>query len=159
MTGIRAIAGNDRYGGVSVQLTYPHFTSSIYVRHYPEYRCCGTPAGIGGVATGSAPEAPNYGPLRVNPDGWNAPQHAWKTLVPQITVVLWFVHGVLGVHPCVLSLGGVQAGERSALASLSPPQSRAICPTLASLLSRDTRCSTTGITGNGMTLELPSLRS
>jgi hypothetical protein len=41
---------------------------------------------------------PNYQPQSVNTDGWKPTQQAWKTLFPSITIVLCFLHTVLGVQ-------------------------------------------------------------
>lgn len=41
---------------------------------------------------------PDYCPDSVNTDGWDATQQAWKALFPEITVVLCFLHVVLGVQ-------------------------------------------------------------
>lgn len=41
---------------------------------------------------------PTYRPESVNTDGWDATQQAWKALFPQITVVLCFLHLVLGLQ-------------------------------------------------------------
>lgn len=44
---------------------------------------------------------PNYQPQSVNTDGWQATQNAWKTLFPTITLMLCFLHTVLGIqHLC-----------------------------------------------------------
>lgn len=39
---------------------------------------------------------PNYSPQTVNTDGWKETQTAWRQLFGQITVVLCFLHSVLG---------------------------------------------------------------
>jgi hypothetical protein len=39
---------------------------------------------------------PDYCPESVNTDGWDATQQAWKALFPETTVVLCFLHLVLG---------------------------------------------------------------
>ncbi len=41
---------------------------------------------------------PNYCPESVTTDGWDATQQAWQALFPNITVVLCFLHIVLGVQ-------------------------------------------------------------
>lgn len=41
---------------------------------------------------------PDYHPQSVNTDGWEATQQAWSTLFPGITIVLCFLHLVLGVQ-------------------------------------------------------------
>ena len=41
---------------------------------------------------------PDYCPDTVNTDGWDATQQAWKTLFPGITLMLCFLHTVLGIH-------------------------------------------------------------
>lgn len=41
---------------------------------------------------------PTYCPESVNTDGWDATQQAWKALFPGITVVLCFLHLVLGMQ-------------------------------------------------------------
>jgi hypothetical protein len=41
---------------------------------------------------------PNYRPERVTTDGWDATQQAWQALFPGITVMLCFLHVVLGVQ-------------------------------------------------------------
>lgn len=44
--------------------------------------------------------SPNYQPTTVNTDGWDATQNAWKTLFPQITLILCFLHGYLKIRNC-----------------------------------------------------------
>jgi len=41
---------------------------------------------------------PDYCPESVNTDGWDGTQQAWKALFPGITVVLCFLHVVLGIQ-------------------------------------------------------------
>lgn len=41
---------------------------------------------------------PNYHPESVNTDGWEGTQQAWKSLFPSITLVLCFLHTVLGIQ-------------------------------------------------------------
>ncbi len=41
---------------------------------------------------------PNYSPLSVNTDGWEATQQAWRTLFPNISVILCFLHFILGIR-------------------------------------------------------------
>jgi hypothetical protein len=41
---------------------------------------------------------PDYCPKTVNTDGWEATQTAWQTLFPGITLILCFLHTVLGVQ-------------------------------------------------------------
>jgi hypothetical protein len=41
---------------------------------------------------------PGYSPKTVNTDGWEATQTAWRTLFPSITLILCFLHTVLGVQ-------------------------------------------------------------
>ena len=41
---------------------------------------------------------PTYCPATVNTDGWQETQAAWKLLFPMITVVLCFLHSVLGIQ-------------------------------------------------------------
>jgi hypothetical protein len=41
---------------------------------------------------------PNYRPTSVNTDGWDGTQQAWKALFPSITLVLCFLHTVLGIQ-------------------------------------------------------------
>lgn len=41
---------------------------------------------------------PDYCPETVNTDGWDATQQAWKTLFPGITLMLCFLHTVLGIQ-------------------------------------------------------------
>lgn len=41
---------------------------------------------------------PNYCPQSVNSDGWDPTQQAWKALFPSITLVLCFLHTVLGIQ-------------------------------------------------------------
>jgi hypothetical protein len=41
---------------------------------------------------------PNYCPQSVNTDGWDGTQQAWKALFPSITLVLCFLHTVLGIQ-------------------------------------------------------------
>jgi hypothetical protein len=43
---------------------------------------------------------PEYSPETVNTDGWEATQGAWQTLFPSITLILCFLHTVLGVQQC-----------------------------------------------------------
>jgi hypothetical protein len=40
---------------------------------------------------------PDYAPQSVNTDGWEATQQAWQSLFPSITLVLCFLHTVLGI--------------------------------------------------------------
>jgi hypothetical protein len=40
----------------------------------------------------------NYQPESVNTDGWEGTQNAWKALFPGITLILCFLHTVLGVQ-------------------------------------------------------------
>lgn len=42
--------------------------------------------------------SPDYSPKTVNTDGWEATQIAWRTLFPGITLILCFLHTVLGVQ-------------------------------------------------------------
>ena len=41
---------------------------------------------------------PDYQPESVNTDGWEATQTAWKALFPGITLILCFLHAVLGIQ-------------------------------------------------------------
>lgn len=41
---------------------------------------------------------PNYSPQSANTDGWDPTQQAWKALFPNITLVLCFLHTVLGIQ-------------------------------------------------------------
>ena len=41
---------------------------------------------------------PDYCPDTVNTDGWDATQQAWKTLFPGVTLILCFLHTVLGIQ-------------------------------------------------------------
>ncbi len=41
---------------------------------------------------------PDYAPDTVNTDGWEPTQQAWRTLFPTITLVLCFLHTVLGIQ-------------------------------------------------------------
>lgn len=41
---------------------------------------------------------PDYRPKSVNTDGWEGTQKAWKTLFPEITLILCFLHVVLGIQ-------------------------------------------------------------
>jgi hypothetical protein len=41
---------------------------------------------------------PDYCPQTVNTDGWEATQTAWQTIFPGITLILCFLHTVLGVQ-------------------------------------------------------------
>ncbi len=41
---------------------------------------------------------PDYTPETVNTDGWEATQQAWQRLFPTVTLVLCFLHTVLGVQ-------------------------------------------------------------
>ncbi len=41
---------------------------------------------------------PDYTPESVNTDGWESTQVAWKTLFPGITLMLCFLHMVLGIQ-------------------------------------------------------------
>ncbi|MEL4896567.1 hypothetical protein [Crocosphaera sp. Alani8] len=40
---------------------------------------------------------PNYSPLSVNTDGWEATQNAWKNLFPNVSLVLCFLHLIIGI--------------------------------------------------------------
>jgi hypothetical protein len=40
----------------------------------------------------------DYCPNTVNTDGWDATQQAWKALFPGITLMLYFLHTVLGIQ-------------------------------------------------------------
>jgi hypothetical protein len=40
----------------------------------------------------------DYCPQTVNTDGWDATQQAWKTLFPGVTLMLCFLHTVLGIQ-------------------------------------------------------------
>ncbi len=40
---------------------------------------------------------PKYSPDSVNLDGWSATRNAWKTLFPKISIILCFLHLVLGI--------------------------------------------------------------
>ncbi len=50
---------------------------------------------------------PEYYPQSVNTDGWEATQQAWNTLFPGITLVLCFLHIVLGVQQLCRRTSGV----------------------------------------------------
>lgn len=41
---------------------------------------------------------PDYAPITVNHDGWQATQIAWKTLFPTVTFILCFLHSVLKIR-------------------------------------------------------------
>ena len=41
---------------------------------------------------------PRYLPQSVNADGWEATQQAWKALFPHISVVLCFLHTIMGIQ-------------------------------------------------------------
>jgi hypothetical protein len=41
---------------------------------------------------------PDYAPESVNTDGWESTQIAWKQLFPGITLMLGFLHSVLGIQ-------------------------------------------------------------
>jgi hypothetical protein len=41
---------------------------------------------------------PNYQPQTVNTDGWAATQLAWRTLFPQITIILCFLHAFISIR-------------------------------------------------------------
>lgn len=41
---------------------------------------------------------PDYSPKSVNTDGWEGTQNAWKALFPGITLILCFLHTVLGIQ-------------------------------------------------------------
>ncbi len=41
---------------------------------------------------------PNYTPITVNTDAWEATQEAWLTLFPTVVLVLCFLHDVLKVE-------------------------------------------------------------
>lgn len=43
---------------------------------------------------------PDYEPQSVNTDGWEGTQLAWQNLFPGITLVLCFLHTVLGIQQC-----------------------------------------------------------
>lgn len=40
---------------------------------------------------------PNYAPLSVNTDGWEPTQNAWKKLFPNISLILCFLHLIIGI--------------------------------------------------------------
>ena len=40
---------------------------------------------------------PDYQPITVNTDGWKETQSAWKQLFPKITLILCFLHSILGI--------------------------------------------------------------
>ena len=40
---------------------------------------------------------PDYQPQTVNTDGWEATQSAWKTLFPNVSLILCFLHSVLAI--------------------------------------------------------------
>ena len=50
---------------------------------------------------------PNYAPESVNTDGWEGSQTAWKTLFPGISLILCFLHAVLGIQKCCRRMGKV----------------------------------------------------
>ncbi|MDZ4876746.1 MAG: hypothetical protein CLLPBCKN_006181 [Chroococcidiopsis cubana SAG 39.79] len=41
---------------------------------------------------------PDYHPESVNTDGWEGTQNAWKAIFPEITLILCFLHTVLGIQ-------------------------------------------------------------
>jgi hypothetical protein len=50
---------------------------------------------------------PDYQPESVNPDGWEATKIAWKSLFPSITLILCFLHTVLGIQQRYRRQGGL----------------------------------------------------
>jgi hypothetical protein len=54
--------------------------------------------GYGSFRTEALNLKPDYHPQTVNTDGWQETQNAWKQLFPAITVVLCFLHSVLGIQ-------------------------------------------------------------
>lgn len=53
--------------------------------------------GYGTFAEEVANLDPNYEPISVNIDGWEATQKAWKKLFPNVSLILCFLHLVLGI--------------------------------------------------------------
>ncbi len=53
--------------------------------------------GYGTFAEEVANLDPNYVPVSVNTDGWEATQKAWRKLFPNISLILCFLHLVLGI--------------------------------------------------------------
>ena len=54
--------------------------------------------GYGSFRTEALNLKPDYQPQTVNTDGWQETQNAWKQLFPAITVILCFLHSVLGIQ-------------------------------------------------------------
>jgi hypothetical protein len=50
---------------------------------------------------------PDYQPESVNTDGWEATKIVWKSLFPSITLILCFLHTVLGVQQRYRRQGGL----------------------------------------------------
>jgi hypothetical protein len=50
---------------------------------------------------------PDYQPESVNTDGWEATQTAWKAIFPGITLILCFLHSVLGIQQRCRRQGGL----------------------------------------------------
>jgi hypothetical protein len=50
---------------------------------------------------------PEYQPESVNTDGWESTQNAWKTIFPGITLILCFLHTVLGIQQRCRRVGNV----------------------------------------------------
>lgn len=50
---------------------------------------------------------PGYQPESVNTDGWEATQTAWKSLFPGISLILCFLHTVLGIQQRCRRQGGL----------------------------------------------------
>lgn len=52
---------------------------------------------------------PNYSPETICLDGWSATQNAWKTLFPNVVVILCFLHSVLKVaEACLKRFGNLR---------------------------------------------------
>jgi hypothetical protein len=52
----------------------------------------------GEFATEAIALNPHYCPQTVNTDGWDATQQAWRRLFPGVTLVLCFLHSILGIQ-------------------------------------------------------------
>jgi hypothetical protein len=55
----------------------------------------------GVFATEAQALQPGYCPKTVNTDGWEQTQSAWKTLFPGVSIILCFLHAILGIQKCL----------------------------------------------------------
>lgn len=58
----------------------------------------GLSAAYGEFKAEAIAQQPDYQPATVNTAGWDATQQAWQRLFPQVTLILCFLHAVLGVQ-------------------------------------------------------------